>query len=212
MVLRELRETGRISGQGSLLPFPSNPTSLSQPLLPTPLPATFCCHSSRPAIGSQRTVPSSAIMPLFKNLRSRSRSSFRSTSRSTDKSNGIQSNGDVTSGKSSSTIDSASYSSVTPPSSIKPTASAQNLPLNGSNGTSNGTNPPIAVPQQRPHPMTTPSQRNSYFVCASLHIPYLISLLFHRVVTQRRSTVPPGLRPHHPPMLLESFLLRKMPG
>ncbi|OJJ00486.1 hypothetical protein ASPVEDRAFT_51663 [Aspergillus versicolor CBS 583.65] len=102
-------------------------------------------------------------MPLFKNLRSRSRSSFRSTSRSTDKSNGIQSNGDVTSGKSSSTIDSASYSSVTPPSSIKPTASAQNLPLNGSNGTSNGTNPPIAVPQQRPPPMTTPSQRNSYF-------------------------------------------------
>lgn len=151
-------------------------------------------------------------MPLFKNLRSRSRSSFRSTSRSTEKSNGAQSNGDVTSGKSSSTIDSVSYSSVTPPSSIKPAASTQNLSLNGSNGTSNGTNPPLAVPQQRPPPVTTPSQRNSYFVCTPPHISYLILLLFHRVVAQHRSTVPPGHRPHHPHTLLESFLLPKMPG
>ncbi|KAL2831067.1 putative peptidase family-domain-containing protein [Aspergillus cavernicola] len=103
-------------------------------------------------------------MPLFKNLRSRSRASFRSTSRSTEKSNGAQSNGDVTSGKSSSTLDSASYSSVTPPSSIKPNLSTQNLPsLNGSNGSSTGTNSPLPVPQQRPPPVATPSQRNSYF-------------------------------------------------
>ncbi|KAL4885141.1 putative peptidase family-domain-containing protein [Aspergillus karnatakaensis] len=103
-------------------------------------------------------------MPLFKNLRSRSRSSFRSTSRSTEKSNGIQSNGDVTSGKSSSTIDSASYSSATPPSSIKPNISNSHLPsLNGSNGSSNGTSSPLPVPQQRPPPTVSPSQRNSYF-------------------------------------------------
>ncbi|KAL5333105.1 putative peptidase family-domain-containing protein [Aspergillus crustosus] len=100
-------------------------------------------------------------MPLFKNLRSRSRSSFRSTSRSTEKSNGTQSNGDVTSGKSSSTIDSASYSSVTPPSSIKPNISNNHLPL--LNGSSNGTSSPLPVPQQRPPPTVSPSQRNSYF-------------------------------------------------
>ncbi|KAL4956831.1 jacalin-like lectin domain-containing protein [Aspergillus filifer] len=108
-------------------------------------------------------------MPLFKNLRSRSRSSFRSTSRSTEKSNGVQSNGtqsngDAPSGKSSSTIDSASYSSVTPPSSIKPNLSTHNLPsLNGSNGSSNGAVSPLTVPQQRPPPVTSPSQRSSYF-------------------------------------------------
>ncbi|CBF76565.1 zinc metalloproteinase family protein [Aspergillus nidulans FGSC A4] len=114
-------------------------------------------------------------MPLFKNLRSRSRSSFRSTSRSTEKSsgtsNGTQSNGDVTSGKSSSTTDSASYSSVTPPSSIKPNMSTHNLPsLNGSNGSSNGTSSPLTVPQQRPPPSGSPSQRNSYFGGSSLSV------------------------------------------
>ncbi|KAL4906017.1 hypothetical protein BDW74DRAFT_151038 [Aspergillus multicolor] len=114
-------------------------------------------------------------MPLFKNLRSRSRSSFRSPSRSTEKSNGTsngtQSNGDVTSGKSSSTLDSASYSSVTPPSSIKPNLSTQNLPaLNGSNGSTNGASSPLAVPQQRPPPSVSPSQRNSYFGGSSLSV------------------------------------------
>ncbi|KAL6233962.1 hypothetical protein BDW75DRAFT_213551 [Aspergillus navahoensis] len=114
-------------------------------------------------------------MPLFKNLRSRSRSSFRSTSRSTEKSsgtsNGTQSNGDVTSGKSSSTTDSASNNSVTPPSSIKPNMSTQNLPsLNGSNGSSNGASSPLTVPQQRPPPSGSPSQRNSYFGGSSLSV------------------------------------------
>ncbi|KAL4918556.1 hypothetical protein BDW62DRAFT_63093 [Aspergillus aurantiobrunneus] len=116
---------------------------------------------------------SSAIMPLFKNLRSRSRSSFRSTSLSTEKSNGTQSNGEGNPGKSSSTIDSVSYSSVTPPSSIKPNISTHNLPsVNGSNGSSNGTNLPLAAPQQRPPPVVSPSQRNSYFVCATISICY----------------------------------------
>jgi hypothetical protein len=102
-------------------------------------------------------------MPLFKNLRRRSKTSFRSTSRSREKSSEAQSNGDGTSGNSSSTIDSASYSSVTPPSSIKPTLSTHNLPAqNGSNGSS-----PLPGSQQRPHPMTSPSQRNSYFVRVS---------------------------------------------
>ncbi|KAL2809811.1 putative peptidase family-domain-containing protein [Aspergillus granulosus] len=96
-------------------------------------------------------------MPLFKNLRRRSKASFRSPSRSTEKSAGAQSNGDGTSGNSSSTIDSASYSSATPPSSIKPSLSAQNLPAqNGSSGSS-------PLPQQRPHPVASQSQRNSYF-------------------------------------------------
>ncbi|KAL3493794.1 putative peptidase family-domain-containing protein [Aspergillus germanicus] len=105
-------------------------------------------------------------MPLFKNLRRRSKTSFRSTSRSTEKSSEAQSNGDGTSGNSSSTIDSASYSSVTPPSSIKPTLSTHNLPAqNSSNGS-----PLLPGPQQRPIPMTSPSQRNSYFGGSSASI------------------------------------------
>ncbi|KAL3475044.1 putative peptidase family-domain-containing protein [Aspergillus californicus] len=110
-------------------------------------------------------------MPLFKNLRRRSRNSFRSTSRSTEKSNGTQSNGEGTSGKSSSTLDSASYGSVTPPSSIKPTVSTQNLPqVNSSNGSTNGTSSPLSVPQQRPPPVMSPSQRSSYFGGSSASI------------------------------------------
>ncbi|KAI9367129.1 putative peptidase family-domain-containing protein [Aspergillus egyptiacus] len=104
-------------------------------------------------------------MPLFKNLRRRSRNNLRSPSRSTE--NGTQPNGEMISGKSSSTLDSASYSSVTPPSSIKPDLSTHNLPsLNGSNGSTNGTSSPHPVPQQRP-PVRSISQRNSYFGGAS---------------------------------------------
>ncbi|KAL2866967.1 zinc metalloproteinase family protein [Aspergillus lucknowensis] len=100
-------------------------------------------------------------MPLFKTLRRRSRSTFRSTSRSTEESSTTQSNGDGTSGNSSSTIDSASYTSATPPSSIMPTLSSNNLPsLVGSNGSSNGTSSYFPPPQLRSNPTTS---RNSYF-------------------------------------------------
>ncbi|KKK13014.1 zinc metalloprotein [Aspergillus rambellii] len=103
-------------------------------------------------------------MPLFKQLRRRSRASFRTTKSTETKSNESQSNGEMTSGKSSSTLDTASYSSVTPPSSIKPNLSSHNLPaLSESNGSTNGTSPSLPVPQPRPPPLMPPSQRNSYF-------------------------------------------------
>lgn len=97
-------------------------------------------------------------MPFFKNLRRRSKASFRSNE---SKSNESQSNGDMTSGKSSSTLDTST--SVTPPSSIKPNgASSPNLPaLNET--TSNNSNS-AAPPPQRPGPYVTSSQRNSTFV------------------------------------------------
>lgn len=97
-------------------------------------------------------------MPFFKNLRRRSKASFRSNE---SKSNESQSNGDMTSGKSSSTLDTST--SVTPPSSIKPNgASSPNLPaLNET--TSNNSNS-AAAPPQRPGPYVTSSQRNSTFV------------------------------------------------
>ena len=101
---------------------------------------------------------SPSVMPFFKNLRRRSKASFRSNE---SKSNESQSNGDMTSGKSSSTLDTST--SITPPSSIKPNgASSPNLPaLNET--TSNNTNS-AAAPPQRPGPYVTSSQRNSTFV------------------------------------------------
>ena len=101
---------------------------------------------------------SPSVMPFFKNLRRRSKASFRSNE---SKSNESQSNGDMTSGKSSSTLDTST--SVTPPSSIKPNgASSPNLPaLNET--TSNNSNS-AAAPPQRPGPYVTSSQRNSTFV------------------------------------------------
>ncbi|KAL5357908.1 putative peptidase family-domain-containing protein [Aspergillus floccosus] len=100
-------------------------------------------------------------MPFFEQLRRRSKASFRTTrSQSHDsKSNGSQSNGEVPSGQSSSTLETASYSSVTPPSSIKPTVSSSNLPsLSESNGSSNGNG---SLAPQRPALVTSPVQRNS---------------------------------------------------
>lgn len=99
-------------------------------------------------------------MPFFENLRRRSRASFRSHNSRTKES---QTNGEMTSGKSSSTLDTAS-GSITPPSSIKPNgASSPNLPaLNETTST------PPTVPPQRPGPYVTPSQRHSTFVCGGL--------------------------------------------
>lgn len=98
-------------------------------------------------------------MPFFKDLRRRSRASFR-TSHSTES----QSNGDMTSGKSSSTLD-TSYSGTTPPSSIKPTLSSPHLTaLHKLNGHSNGSVPPVPSPPQRPVPIGSQSNRNSFVV------------------------------------------------
>lgn len=97
------------------------------------------------------------IMPFFENLRRRSRASFRSND---SKSNESHSNGDMTSGKSSSTLDTAS-SSITPPSSVKPNgASSPNLPALNESASA-----PPTLPPQRPGPYVTSSQRLSTFVC-----------------------------------------------
>lgn len=99
----------------------------------------------------------SVAMPFFKELRRRSKASFRTNA------SGESHNGDVTSGKSSSTLD-TTYS--TPPSSIKRNLSTPNLPaLNKSNGTLNGSTTPVqSLPPQRPVPITSQSNRNSFFV------------------------------------------------
>lgn len=101
-------------------------------------------------------------MPFFRNLRRRSKASFKSNE---SQSNESQSNGDMTSGKSSSTLD--TNTSATPPSSIKPNgASSPNLPaLNETSPKTNGG--PNTVPPQRPGPYVTPGQRHSTFVCDS---------------------------------------------
>ncbi|OQE28576.1 hypothetical protein PENSTE_c003G08522 [Penicillium steckii] len=100
-------------------------------------------------------------MPFFKQLRRRSKANFNTTD-----SKSPSTKVEVVSGKSSSTIDTSSHSSITPPSSIKPTLSSPNLPSlsESSNGTSiaSTTSTPLPPPPQRPGPfVTTPSQRNS---------------------------------------------------
>lgn len=114
-------------------------------------------------------------MPFFKNLRRRSKASFRSNE---SKSNESQSNGDMTSGKSSSTLDTST--SVTPPSSIKPNgASSPNLPaLNET--TSNNSNS-AAAPPQRPGPYVTSSQRNSTFV-RECDMPYMFFASLEKLI------------------------------
>ncbi|PYH33579.1 zinc metalloproteinase family protein [Aspergillus neoniger CBS 115656] len=111
-------------------------------------------------------------MPLFKQLRRRSKANFHpSKSAPETKSNESQSNGDMTSGKSSSTLETASYSSLTPPSSIKPTLSSPNLPsLSESNGTSNNAVSPLSAPPQRPGLLTAPSQRNSAYFGSNMSV------------------------------------------
>lgn len=93
-------------------------------------------------------------MPFFKQLRRRSKASFHSDSKTAATKVEMV-------GKSSSTIDTSSHSSITPPSSIKPTLSSPSLPaLTELNG--NASLPP---PPQRPGPFVTRSQRNSVVVC-----------------------------------------------
>ncbi|KAJ5293916.1 hypothetical protein PENANT_c009G08065 [Penicillium antarcticum] len=89
-------------------------------------------------------------MPFFKELRRRSKASFQKTPAPSV---------EEVSGKSSSTIDTSSHSSITPPSSIRPTLSSPSLPaLSESNGSTAST--PVAPPQ-RPGPSVLNSQRNS---------------------------------------------------
>ncbi|KOS46027.1 hypothetical protein ACN38_g2966 [Penicillium nordicum] len=89
-------------------------------------------------------------MPFFKDLRRRSKATFHKTpSHSVEE----------VSGKSSSTIDTSSHNSITPPSSIKPTHSTPSLPaLNESETTSSVS---VTPPTQRSGPMVAGSQRNS---------------------------------------------------
>ncbi|KAJ5489899.1 Mannose-binding lectin [Penicillium expansum] len=92
-------------------------------------------------------------MPFFKDLRRRSKATFHKTpSHSVEE----------VSGKSSSTIDTSSHKSITPPSSIRPTLSTPSLPaLNESETTSAVSAVSLAPPTQRPGPLVANSQRNS---------------------------------------------------
>lgn len=100
-------------------------------------------------------------MSFLKQLRRRSKASFHSTAELKTPSHQVE----VVSGKSSSTIDTSSHASITPPSSIKPTVSSPNLPslIESNDGSSIST--PLAPPPQRPGPFVTNSQRNSVVVC-----------------------------------------------
>ncbi|KAH8692672.1 putative zinc metallo proteinase [Talaromyces proteolyticus] len=95
-------------------------------------------------------------MSIFKELRRRSKASFR-----TNTSGVSHSNGDMTSGQSSSTLE-TSYSSSTPPSSIKPTLSTSNLQTL-SKSVSGSETPMQSPPPQRPVPISSQSNRNSFY-------------------------------------------------
>ncbi|KAJ5141252.1 uncharacterized protein N7443_010779 [Penicillium atrosanguineum] len=104
-------------------------------------------------------------MSFLKQLRRRSKASFHSEPKSA--SHKVQ----EVSGKSSSTIDTTSHSSITPPSSIRPTLSSPNLPsLNevDSNGTSSAS-VTLPLPPQRPALAINP-QRNSIYGSSSSSI------------------------------------------
>uniref|UniRef100_A0A093VDQ5 Putative zinc metalloproteinase n=2 Tax=Talaromyces marneffei PM1 TaxID=1077442 RepID=A0A093VDQ5_TALMA len=96
-------------------------------------------------------------MSIFKELRRRSKASFQTTT-TTDS----QSNGNAPSGQSSSTIGTID-SSTTPPSSIKPSLSSPNLStLN--EAVDGSAVPPVPSPlPQRPVPITSQSNRHSYY-------------------------------------------------
>ncbi|OJJ51603.1 hypothetical protein ASPZODRAFT_54679 [Penicilliopsis zonata CBS 506.65] len=105
-------------------------------------------------------------MPFFKDLRRRSRASFRTNKSSETASH----NGEMTSGKSSSTLESSSRSSITPPSSIRPNLSSPNLPslntfnINGGSPNGNGSNgPPVLVTPRPGLSPISPSQRSSTY-------------------------------------------------
>ncbi|KAJ5950827.1 uncharacterized protein N7479_009240 [Penicillium vulpinum] len=95
-------------------------------------------------------------MPFFKDLRRRSKATFhKNPSHSVEE----------VSAKSSSTIDTSSHNSITPPSSIRPTVSTPSLPALNESETSSAVSTPV-VPTQRPGPQVTSSQRNSV-ICSS---------------------------------------------
>ncbi|KAJ5188603.1 Mannose-binding lectin [Penicillium cf. griseofulvum] len=90
-------------------------------------------------------------MPFFKDLRRRSKATFHKTPTHTV---------EEVSAKSSSTVDTSSHSSVTPPSSIRPTVSTPSLPALNESETSSAVSTPVAPPTQRGH-LVPGSQRNS---------------------------------------------------
>ncbi|KAJ5481756.1 hypothetical protein N7475_000568 [Penicillium sp. IBT 31633x] len=103
-------------------------------------------------------------MPFFKDLRRRSKATFHKTpSHSVEE----------VSGKSSSTIDTSSHNSITPPSSIRPTLSTPSLPALNESDTASAHSTPL-VPPQRPGPAVTGSQRNSVIGSSSSSVngPY----------------------------------------
>ncbi|KAJ5827092.1 Mannose-binding lectin [Penicillium robsamsonii] len=90
-------------------------------------------------------------MPFFKDLRRRSRATFHKTpSHSVEE----------VSATSSSTVDTSSNNSVTPPSSIKPTLSTPSLPALNESETSSAVSTPVVPPTQRPGHLVG-CQRNS---------------------------------------------------
>ncbi|KAJ5382756.1 Mannose-binding lectin [Penicillium concentricum] len=91
-------------------------------------------------------------MPFFKDLRRRSKATFHKTpSQSVEE----------VSAKSSSTIDTASHNSITPPSSIRPTLSTPSLPALNESETSSAVSTPVVPSTQRPGHLVPGSQRNS---------------------------------------------------
>ncbi|KAJ5174438.1 uncharacterized protein N7482_000315 [Penicillium canariense] len=95
-------------------------------------------------------------MSFLKQLRRRSKASFHAAD-SKSASHKVE----VVSGKSTSTIDTSSHTSITPPSSIKPTLSSPNLPslVESNDGSTPST--PLPPAPQRPGPFVTHPQRNS---------------------------------------------------
>ncbi|KAL6252473.1 hypothetical protein RBB50_000192 [Rhinocladiella similis] len=125
-------------------------------------------------------------MPFFKDLRRRSKASFRTSDSSTD------SNGTVPTAKSSSTLNSAG-GSTTPPSTYHGNGSASNVLATSK---TNGDTPPIP---QRPNVMVPPSNRNSMITLlpsasngamrvpppTSAYAPRITSILDNSVVYQK---------------------------
>ena len=126
-------------------------------------------------------------MPFFKDLRRRSKASSHTTRSTASRSNESQPNGEMASGRSTSTLDTASYKSVTPPSSIKLNLSSPNLPslsefADGANG-----NPP-ANPPPRPGAYMNHLNRNSTLVRPIQFLPgYNRLIMFNRGVARPRS-------------------------
>lgn len=105
-------------------------------------------------------------MPFFKDLRRRSKASFHTSKSSGSKSVESHCNGEMPSEKSSSTVDTSSYKSVTPPPSIQHNnRSSPNLPsLTEFNGHSEGSSAVLSVPPPRPGPFVSQLSRNSTIV------------------------------------------------